>query len=69
MIDVKAGEPEMEKVKCTRCGSIGYTASPESVKCQKCGGDHKTIKIDKHNYKAKSENFYYHIESLNERGE
>ena len=32
----------MEKVICTECGSIGYTASPEQVSCE-CGGKHKMI--------------------------
>lgn len=33
----------MEKVVCIKCGSVGYTASPESVNCDKCGGKHKRI--------------------------
>ena len=33
----------MEKVICTECGSIGYTASPEQVPCSECGGKHKVI--------------------------
>ena len=33
----------MEKVICTECGSIGYTASPEHVPCE-CGGKHKAIR-------------------------
>jgi len=36
----------MEKVKCLKCGSIGYTAAPHSVKCSKCGGEHKVIEIE-----------------------
>lgn len=36
----------MEKVKCTKCGSIGYTASPEHVNCDECGGKHKIIPED-----------------------
>jgi len=34
----------MEKVMCIKCGSIGYTASPEHVDCSECGGKHKTIR-------------------------
>jgi uncharacterized OB-fold protein len=34
----------MEKVICIKCGSIGYTASPEKVRCSECGGKHKIIK-------------------------
>ena len=34
----------MEKVICTNCGSIGYTASPEQVSCE-CGGKHKAVSI------------------------
>ena len=34
----------MEKVICTECGSIGYTASPEHVSCE-CGGKHKAITV------------------------
>lgn len=33
----------MEKVMCIKCGSIGYTASPEQVACSECGGKHKII--------------------------
>lgn len=33
----------MEKVMCVKCGSIGYTASPEHVNCDECGGKHKVI--------------------------
>lgn len=33
----------MEKVMCIKCGSIGYTASPERVPCSECGGRHKVI--------------------------
>ena len=33
----------MEKVMCIKCGSIGYTASPERVNCSECGGRHKVI--------------------------
>lgn len=32
----------MEKVICSECGSIGYTASPEQVSCE-CGGKHKAV--------------------------
>ena len=41
----------MERVKCTKCGSVGYTASPESVRCLKCGGLHKTIIMSRGNNK------------------
>ena len=34
----------MEKVICVKCGSTGYTASPEQVNCSKCGGKHKIIR-------------------------
>ncbi|NQT22857.1 MAG: hypothetical protein HQ579_05375 [Candidatus Omnitrophica bacterium] len=33
----------MEKVKCIKCGSVGYTAASDSVRCYKCGGRHKII--------------------------
>lgn len=36
----------MEKVMCVKCGSIGYTASPEHVNCSICGGKHKVIPED-----------------------
>lgn len=43
----------MERVECIKCGSIGYTASPEQVSCSKCGGRHRVIsayiKVPKHN--------------------
>ena len=41
----------MEKVKCTKCGSIGYTASPGSVRCSKCGGQHEVVAMKKGNNK------------------
>lgn len=34
----------MERVICIKCGSIGYTASPEQVSCSECGGKHKVIR-------------------------
>jgi len=50
----------MEKVKCTKCGSIGYTASPENVQCSKCGGQHKVIVMTKGNNKpVKTETISY----------
>jgi len=64
----KRGEHVMEKVKCTRCGAIGYTASPDSVKCHRCGGSHRIIEIDRAGYKVKDKDTYYHIGSLNDRG-
>ncbi len=33
----------MEKVRCVKCGSIGYTASPETVKCGICGSSQEVI--------------------------
>jgi len=33
----------MNKIRCTRCGSIGYTASPNSIKRCGCGGRHEII--------------------------
>ena len=36
----------MEKVICTHCGSIGYTASPGHVPCSKCGGKHKVVRAE-----------------------
>lgn len=33
----------VEKVICVKCGSIGYTASPEQVNCSDCGGKHKAL--------------------------
>ncbi len=33
----------MEKVICLKCGSIGYTASPQHVNCSECGGSHRVI--------------------------
>ena len=33
----------MEKVQCIKCGSVGYTSSPEMVKCPRCGGRHRII--------------------------
>ncbi|MFH1996862.1 MAG: hypothetical protein ABIJ27_07735 [Candidatus Omnitrophota bacterium] len=37
----------MIKVKCKKCGSVGYTASPYTVKCSLCGGPHKVVKMEK----------------------
>lgn len=42
----------MEKVMCIRCGSIGYTASPEQVPCSQCGGQHKVIDHNKRDFKT-----------------
>ena len=36
----------MKKVKCIKCGSYGYTASPKAVRCSKCGGKHTIVKAD-----------------------
>ena len=41
----------MEKVMCVKCGSIGYTASPEHVNCDECGGKHKVISEEYENLK------------------
>jgi len=41
----------VEKVKCTKCGSIGYTASPGNVRCSKCGGVHKVVAMTRANNK------------------
>lgn len=46
----------MEKVKCIECGSIGYTASPESTKCERCGG---SLEISYHDYIFKGEDHNY----------
>ena len=67
MVDIKRGEHVMEKIKCTRCGAIGYTASPDSVKCHECGDGRKIIEMDRHDREIKNEDTYYHIESLNGR--
>lgn len=58
----------MEKVKCARCGAIGYTASPDSVKCYKCGDSRKIIEMGRHDCRIKNEDTYYHIEGLNGGG-
>ena len=42
----------MEKVMCIKCGSIGYTASPEHVNCAECGGKHKVISEEYENLKS-----------------
>jgi len=37
----------MERVVCIKCGSVGYTASPEQVNCLECGSNkHKVIQSD-----------------------
>ena len=33
----------MERVKCLKCGKIGYTASPEKARCDKCNLPSKGI--------------------------
>ncbi|MBU1128369.1 MAG: hypothetical protein KJ995_08135 [Candidatus Omnitrophica bacterium] len=43
----------MEKVRCKKCGSYGYTASPEDVRCEKCGGDHTMIRVKMENIETK----------------
>ena len=43
----------MEKVRCKKCGSYGYTASPEDVRCEKCGGEHTMIRVKMENIKTK----------------
>ena len=60
MFNAKAGESKMEKVKCIRCGSVGYTAASDSVRCHKCGGKHKIIPIaQKKLVPLKEESFHY----------
>jgi len=46
----------MEKVKCIKCGSTGYTASPESTKCEECGGSLEMLCEDQ---KVKDEEYYH----------
>jgi len=46
----------MEKVICIKCGSIGYTASPEQVNCSECGGRHKTIQDGYKDWKPEKRN-------------
>ena len=36
----------VQKVMCVKCGSIGYTASPQYVNCSECGGAHRVIGMD-----------------------
>ena len=42
----------MEKVICVKCGSVGYTASPEQVNCPECGGKHKVVRSKYENGKS-----------------
>ena len=44
----------MEKVKCTDCGEIGFTAAPRFVKCS-CGGALKIIPFCKRDFVDKME--------------
>jgi len=43
----------MEKVKCLKCGSTGYTASPDRTRCYECNGplrvadSQKNLRINK----------------------
>ena len=46
----------MEKVICIKCGSIGYTASPEQVACSECGGKHRTIRDGYKDWKPGKQN-------------
>ena len=39
----------VQKVMCVKCGSIGYTASPQYVNCSECGGAHRIIDIEHKN--------------------
>lgn len=55
----------MEKVRCTRCGSIGYTASPDSARCSKCRGEHKVITMPIENHNAIREENINYLRSLN----
>ena len=51
---------KMEKVRCENCGSIGYTASPDSVRCSNCGGRHQVIvTLNKDHNPIKEENTCY----------
>lgn len=51
----------MERVICIKCGSIGYTASPEQVPCSECGGRHKVIR-------AKCSDFKRHFQKEGDTG-
>ncbi|MFA5144027.1 MAG: hypothetical protein WC522_07690 [Candidatus Omnitrophota bacterium] len=33
----------MVKVKCIKCGNIGFTAAPHFVRCGECGGRHRIL--------------------------
>lgn len=35
----------MERVKCLKCGRIGYTASPEEAPCAQCGTSYKDMRL------------------------
>ena len=37
----------MVKVKCIKCGTIGFTAAPNYVRCSECGGRHRIIPFRK----------------------
>ena len=61
---MKVGELAMEKIKCIKCGSIGYTAAPESVICSSCGGTHEVIEMDEDDRKMKSITSNQYLQSL-----
>jgi len=35
----------VEKVKCLKCGRVGYTASPEEAPCAQCGTSYKDMHL------------------------
>ena len=46
--DKKERGNKMERVRCIKCGSEGYTASPEFMRCHLCGGRHEIINEKPH---------------------
>ena len=36
----------MERVRCVKCGSIGYTASPEAIRCSICGSREEVVEME-----------------------
>lgn len=49
----------MVKVKCIRCGTIGFTAAPNYVRCAECGGKHRIIPFRKSDLTTKTKIGYY----------
>jgi putative hemolysin len=43
----------MERVRCLKCGSIGYTASPGGARCSECKGKLKLANSDLTNKEQK----------------